>query len=156
MRRNLSCTSTGARFQRCILQPIGQRTDRSLKRRIIMAFSLRVLISTAALGFCVVASTTMAQETSMPPAAASSSMGAMNNGMMKGNMMQGNMMQGKMHHKGNGSMHRMPATVTSIDKATGIVEVTAGGMSLRVHFPPPSVANLKAGDKITLHMGFSK
>jgi hypothetical protein len=54
------------------------------------------------------------------------------------------------------SMHTMPATVSSVDAKTGIVEVNSGGMSLKVHFPPASVADLKAGDKITLHMGFSK
>lgn len=54
------------------------------------------------------------------------------------------------------SMHTMPATVSSVDTKTGIVEVNSGGMSLKVHFPPASVADLKAGDKITLHMGFSK
>jgi hypothetical protein len=73
----------------------------------------------------------------------------------------GHMDKGAMHHKmmrhdKNGSMHRMPATVTSVDTASGIVEVTTAGMSLRVHFPPASVADLKAGDKITLHMGYSK
>jgi hypothetical protein len=50
----------------------------------------------------------------------------------------------------------MPATVSSVDTKTGVVEVNSGGMSLKVHFPPASVADLKAGDKITLHMGFSK
>jgi hypothetical protein len=29
-------------------------------------------------------------------------------------------------------------------------------MALKVHFPPSAMASLKAGDKITLHMGFSK
>lgn len=56
----------------------------------------------------------------------------------------------------NPSMHTMPATVNSVDTKTGIVDVTAGGMSLKVHFPPTSVADLKSGDQITLHMGFSK
>lgn len=55
-----------------------------------------------------------------------------------------------------GSMHMMPATVTSADTTTGIVDVMSGGMALKVHFPPKSMASLKAGDKITLHMGFSK
>jgi hypothetical protein len=53
-------------------------------------------------------------------------------------------------------MHAMPATVTSVDTTTGIVEVSSESMSLRVHFPPASVADLKAGDKITLHMGYTK
>jgi hypothetical protein len=53
-------------------------------------------------------------------------------------------------------MHMMPATVTTADATTGVVDVMAGGMALKVHFPPKAMANLKAGDKITLHMGYSK
>ncbi|RUL77669.1 hypothetical protein EKH80_07290 [Dyella choica] len=60
-----------------------------------------------------------------------------------------------MHHAIQG-MHAMPATVTSVDSKTGVVEADTEGMSLKLHFPPASVANLKAGDKITLHLGFSK
>lgn len=60
-----------------------------------------------------------------------------------------------MHHNMMG-MHKMPATVTSADTKTGLVEVTTEGMTLKVHFPPSAMAGLKAGDKITLHMGFSK
>ena len=68
---------------------------------------------------------------------------------------------GSMHHrdmmmKGMQGMHAMPATVTATDPKTGTVDVTAGGMALKVHFPPPAMASLKEGDKITLHMGFSK
>lgn len=66
-------------------------------------------------------------------------------------------MQGMMGmHKNVMGMHAMPATVDSVDQQTGLVEATAGGMTLKLHFPPSSLANLKAGDKITLHMGFSK
>ena len=53
-------------------------------------------------------------------------------------------------------MHMMPATVTAADTTTGVVDVTSEGMALKVHFPPKAMANLKAGDKITLHMGFSQ
>lgn len=53
-------------------------------------------------------------------------------------------------------MHKMPATVTAVNAKTGVVEVTAGGMALKVHFPPDSMSTLKAGDKITLHMGYDK
>lgn len=53
-------------------------------------------------------------------------------------------------------MHTMPATVTAADPKTGIVDVTAEGMALRVHFPPASMASLKAGDKIGLYMGYSQ
>jgi hypothetical protein len=52
-------------------------------------------------------------------------------------------------------MHTMPATVTHADPKTGIVDVTTEGMTLRVHFPPASMANLKAGDKIGLYMAYS-
>jgi hypothetical protein len=51
-------------------------------------------------------------------------------------------------------MHTMSATVTQTDPNTGVVDVMAGGMALRVHFPPSSMVNLKAGDKIGLYMGY--
>lgn len=60
------------------------------------------------------------------------------------------------HHMANASMHTMPATVSSVDKATGIVEVASAGTTLKVHFPPAALNDLKAGDKITLHLGFTK
>lgn len=53
-------------------------------------------------------------------------------------------------------MHDMMATVSSVDSGTGLVDVDAGGMKLRVHFPPNALAGVKVGDKITLHMAFSK
>ncbi len=80
------------------------------------------------------------------------SMGAMHEG--KDNMaMKGMDMKGmdKMP-----SMHTMPATVTSVDMKTGEVMAESEGMALHVHFPAASVADLKSGDKITLHLGFSK
>lgn len=73
-----------------------------------------------------------------------------------GNMQhEGMQRMGKHSMNGMEGMHAMPATVTSVDKQTGLVEVTSEGMSLRVHFPPASLANLNNGDKITLHLGFS-
>lgn len=107
----------------------------------------------------------------MAPAAASSRMGSMHQGMMRHNMgpagasssmhpmRQGMMRQGMMRksmHTSNGSMHRMPATVTSVDAKSGKVGVDAGGMALTVQFPPQSMASLKVGDKITLHMGYTQ
>ena len=53
-------------------------------------------------------------------------------------------------------MHDMPATVTEVDHKTGMVDVDSMNMKLKVHFPANSVADLKKGDKITLHLGFSK
>ncbi|MFC4764873.1 hypothetical protein [Dyella koreensis] len=62
---------------------------------------------------------------------------------------------GSMHANVQG-MHTMPATVMATDPKSGTVDVTAGGMALKVHFPPAAMAGLKVGDQITLHMGFSK
>lgn len=116
-----------------------------------MTFSPKIIIATAALGLCLAGTTIYAQDAAgMKPAAASSSMGPMHGGMMHGDMMH------KMHHDKNGSMHKMPATVTAVDAKTGKVGVDAGGMALTVHFPPKSMAELKVGDKITLHMGFTQ
>jgi hypothetical protein len=53
-------------------------------------------------------------------------------------------------------MHTLAATVTQADPKTGIVDVMAEGMALRVHFPPASMVNLKAGDKIGVYMGYSQ
>ncbi len=112
-----------------------------------MAFSLKIFLAATALGLCLSATTVTAQDMGrMAPASSSSSMGHMGKGMMHHNM----------KHMNNGSMHKMPATVTSVDTSSGMVEVTSAGMSLRVHFPPASVAKLKAGDKITLHMGYTQ
>lgn len=65
----------------------------------------------------------------------------------------GTHMSGMEHMMG---MHEMTATVDAIDAKTGIVDVTTGGMKLKMHFPPTALASLKVGDKITLHMGFTK
>lgn len=112
-----------------------------------MKFSPKWVVATAALGLCMAAGTVVAQEaTPMTPAPATSSMEHMGNGSMQHKMMK---------HDNNGSMHKMPATVTSADAKTGVVEVTTEGMSLKVHFPPASMAKLKAGDKISLHIGYS-
>lgn len=113
-----------------------------------MKFSPQIVVAAVVLGLGLAASSVSAQTAgSMAPAAASSSMGPMGPGMMHHRMMRPNM---------NGSMHRMAATVKSVDAKTGMVEVDAGGMALTVHFPPASVADLKAGDKITLHMGYTR
>jgi len=61
-----------------------------------------------------------------------------------------------MNMAGMMGMHDMAATVTTVDSSTGMVDVDADGMKLRVHFPPSTLASVKAGDKITLHLAFSK
>jgi hypothetical protein len=88
----------------------------------------------------------LAQNTTPTDSAHSSdTMGAMHNGHGMSGM-----------HKNMMGMHAMPATVSSVDAQTGVVDVNAEGMMLKVHFPASAVTNLKAGDKITLHMGYSK
>lgn len=104
-----------------------------------MKLSTKTLCLIAALA----SGTALGQDAKVPPEHDMSSMG------------QKDMAAHDMMNK-NPSMHTMPATVNSVDTKTGLVEVTAGGMSLKVHFPPTSVADLKSGDQITLHLGFSK
>ena len=61
-----------------------------------------------------------------------------------------------MNMPGMMGMHDMSATVTAVNKTSGAVSVDAGGMKLNVHFPPASLANVNVGDKITVHLGFTK
>ena len=111
-----------------------------------MQYSPKFIAATVALGLCMAAGSAVAQHTApMTPTPATSSAGHMASGSHN-KMMRKNQ---------NGSMHKMPATVTSADTKTGVVDVTTAGMTLKVHFPPASMATLKAGDKITLHMGYS-
>ncbi len=58
--------------------------------------------------------------------------------------------------QGMQGLHEMPATVTSIDKSTGMVGVTSEGMNLKLHFPPSALTNVKTGDKIKVQMGLMK
>ena len=51
--------------------------------------------------------------------------------------------------------HSMPGTVTKVDHKTGMVKVTSMGMHMALHFPPPTIKELKAGDKILVHLGYS-
>ena len=67
-----------------------------------------------------------------------------------GMMMQGGMMGNIM------GMHIMAMTVTALNAKTGLVDANAGGMALKLHFPPASLAGVKVGDKLSVHLGFSK
>lgn len=109
----------------------------SLRRSSVLALGLLLATGSAAW-----AQSTSPTDTGQNP----DTVGSMHPG--RGDMMgtRGNMM----------GMHAMPATVDSVDQQSGLVEATSEGMKLKVHFPPSALANLKAGDKITLHMGFSK
>jgi hypothetical protein len=76
--------------------------------------------------------------------------GNMHGMAMKGMNMSGMKMDNMM------GMHTMSATVTAVDTKTGLVDVSTEGMNLKLHFPPASLANVKAGDNITLHLAFTK
>ncbi len=52
--------------------------------------------------------------------------------------------------------HSMPGKITRIDHHSGMVHVDSYGMPLVVHFPPRSIAGLKVGDHIVLHLGYTK
>ena len=106
--------------------------------------SFSVLFTSGALALAAIPA--LAQD---QPAAAGSAQGGMmqHGGMMQGGMMGMNNMMG---------MHMMTITVTAIDSKTGLVDATAGSMALKLHFPPPSLAGIKAGDRLSVHLGFNK
>lgn len=103
----------------------------------MLAASLSVLALAAA----------VASAQDMPAPAGSAPMAPMRN------MQHMQRLHGTQYVKGS---HRMPATVTSADPATGLVKVDSLGMALVVHFPPSAMKDLKPGDKITLHLGYSQ
>jgi hypothetical protein len=119
-----------------------------------MTFSTpRVLLLSALTLGLAISGSAFAQSTAS--SAGTDKMGSMpaSSGAVKGmDKMDG---MSSMHKKMMG-MHMMPATVTTADTKTGVVDVMTEGMALKVHFPPKAMASLKAGDKIVLHMGFSK
>lgn len=59
------------------------------------------------------------------------------------------------HPSGTLGAHAMPSTVTKVDHKTGMVYVTSMGMHMAVHFPPPTIKALRAGDKILLNLAYS-
>jgi Cu/Ag efflux protein CusF len=54
------------------------------------------------------------------------------------------------------NMHLMPGSVIKADPKTGLLDVNSHGHALRLHFPPASLAGIKPGDKVTLHLGFTR
>jgi hypothetical protein len=63
-------------------------------------------------------------------------------------------MRKRIHVKNIKGRHFMPGTVTAVDHNSGIVKLNSLGMALVVHFPPPSIKDLKAGDEISLLLGY--
>lgn len=65
-----------------------------------------------------------------------------NKGMEKDDMMMGK--------------HDMSATVESINHKTGFMKLKTGMGEMTIHYPPKTVSDLNKGDKITVHLGYSK
>ncbi len=53
-------------------------------------------------------------------------------------------------------VHEMSGTITQIDHASGMLGLKTGAGDLTLHFPPPTIENLKEGDKITVHLGYTQ
>jgi hypothetical protein len=51
--------------------------------------------------------------------------------------------------------HAMSGTVTDIDHKTGKLSLKTGVGELDLHFPPEALQEVKEGDQITVHLGFS-
>jgi hypothetical protein len=63
------------------------------------------------------------------------------------------------HEKDGGKKmgkHEMSGTIENLDHKTGWVTVKTGEGNLNVHFPPDALKDLKTGDTITVHLGFTK
>lgn len=52
--------------------------------------------------------------------------------------------------------HSMRGTVTDIDHQTGLLSLKTEAGELELHFPPQALKEVKEGDQITVHLGFSK
>ena len=86
---------------------------------------------------------------STAPASSSSSSSSQSSMSSQSNMSSSSM--------GNGQMmgeHSMSGTVTSVS-SSGMVMLKTGEGTLKLHFPDAS-QNLKKGDKITVHLSYSK
>ena len=65
------------------------------------------------------------------------------------------------HEQGSMSMghmgeHDMTGTVAKLNHKKGTLELKSKPANLRLHFPPESLKDIKNGDKITVHLSFSK
>jgi len=52
--------------------------------------------------------------------------------------------------------HKMTGTVDKIDHAKGTLMLKSGMADMSLHFPPPSLKDIKNGDTITVEMSFMK
>ena len=53
------------------------------------------------------------------------------------------------------SKHTMNGEVTKVDTKRGWIDVKTQEGSMKLHFPPSAVANLKKGDSVTVDIGMS-
>ncbi len=53
-------------------------------------------------------------------------------------------------------VHWMTGTVESVDAKAGWMKVKTDEGTLNLHFPPDSLKDVKAGETVTVHMGFHK
>jgi hypothetical protein len=52
--------------------------------------------------------------------------------------------------------HTVRGTITALDQRTGLLSLRTSAGDLTLHFPPPSMRDLKEGDAITVHLAFKK
>ncbi|MFZ2161156.1 MAG: hypothetical protein WAW02_02955 [Sideroxyarcus sp.] len=52
--------------------------------------------------------------------------------------------------------HSMTGKVDKIDPAKGTLVLKHGAADMLLHFPPAAIKDLRNGDTITVHLGFSK
>src|SRR5207249_2461246 len=52
--------------------------------------------------------------------------------------------------------HRVTGTVKAVDQKNGLLALSASEGTLKLHFPPRSLHNLKKGDTITAQIAFAK
>jgi hypothetical protein len=51
--------------------------------------------------------------------------------------------------------HTMDGKVTKVDAKKGWVDVKTPEGSMKLHFPPPALDSVKAGDSVTIELGMS-
>ena len=52
--------------------------------------------------------------------------------------------------------HHMDGTVTKVNHRTGFITVKTDEGSMRLHYPPKSIKDVKDGNKIRLYLGFNE
>ena len=87
-----------------------------------------------------------------PAFASSGSMDSMGGGM--GGMSNSACSKSKTVH-GVMGVHEMGGTVSSINHHTGMLSLKTGMGVLRLHFPPKTLTQVRDGEHIVVHLGFT-